>query len=79
MNRPLENQAVEISSLSQGDEAANVIRRQVRAQSDLEDLNASWSNDRVAAVGKAIQLQQRFTVLQRWMKTLHELQFQLEN
>ena len=51
----------------------------LQAQSDLEDLNAIWSNDRVAAVGKAVQLQQRFTVLQRWMKTLRELQFQLEN
>ena len=51
----------------------------LRAQSDLEDLNTIWDNDRVAAVGKAIQLQQRFTVLQRWMQTLRELQFQLEN
>ena len=50
-----------------------------RAQSDLEDLNAIWDNDRAVAVVKTIQLQQRFTVLQRWMQTLRELQFQLEN
>ena len=50
-----------------------------RAQSDLEDLNAIWDNDRAVAVVKTIQLQQRFTVLQRWMDILGELQFELEN
>jgi len=30
-------------------------------------------------VVKTIQLQQRFTVLQRWMDILGELQFELEN
>ena len=51
----------------------------LRAQSDLEDLNALWDKERAAAVAKATQLQQRFTVLHRWMDTLGELQFQLEN
>lgn len=64
-------------------ELASVLREleanKFRAQTDLEDLNTIWDDDRVAAVGRAIQLQQRFTVLQRWMKTLRELQFQLEN
>jgi len=35
--------------------------------------------DQAAAVEKVTQLHQRFTVLQRWLATLRELQFQLEN
>jgi curved DNA-binding protein CbpA len=49
------------------------------ARSDLEDLNEIWGKERPAAVAKAMQLQQRFTILQRWIDTLRELQFQLEN
>jgi len=51
----------------------------LRAQSDLEDLNALWDKERATAVAKLMQVQQQFTVLHRWMDTLGELQFQLEN
>jgi curved DNA-binding protein CbpA len=51
----------------------------LQARRDLEDLNEIWDKDRAAAVGKIMQLQQRFTMLQRWLATLQELQFQLEN
>jgi curved DNA-binding protein CbpA len=66
-----------------GAELVSVLREleanALRAQSDLEDLNALWDKERAAAVAKVIQLQQRFTVLHRWMDTLGELQFELEN
>jgi len=52
---------------------------ELRAQTDLQDLSAIWDKKGAAAVAKALQLQQRFTVLQRWMETLRELQFQLDN
>jgi len=52
---------------------------QLLAQRDLEGLNELWNKDQAAAVEKVTQLHQRFTVLQRWLAILRELQFQLEN
>ena len=51
----------------------------LRARNELSDLNEIWDRDRPAAIEKVMQLQQRFIVLQRWLATLEELQFQLEN
>ena len=51
----------------------------LRARNELSDLNEIWDRDRPAAIEKVVQLQQRFIVLQRWLATLEELQFQLEN
>ena len=52
---------------------------ELRAQSDLKDLNELWDKERAAGLTKVMQLQQRFTILQRLIETLGELQFQLEN
>ena len=49
------------------------------AESDLEDLNAIWDMERATAIAEVMHLQQRFTVLHRWMDTLGELQFELAN
>jgi curved DNA-binding protein CbpA len=49
------------------------------AQSDLAALNEKWNRNREAAMVVAKKLQNRFTFVQRWLATLRELHFQLQN
>jgi hypothetical protein len=51
---------------------------EVEAQRDLERLNKKWNNNRAAAIVEAKKLQQHFTFVQRWLATLRELAFQLQ-
>jgi len=64
-------------------ELVSVLRKleanELGTRRDLENLNAIWDKERAVAIEKTMQLQQRFTILQRWMDTLGELQFALEN
>lgn len=52
---------------------------ETEARAELQTLNESWQRDRAGSLASARRLQQRFAFLQRWLSTLAELSFALEN
>jgi len=49
------------------------------AENELRSLDEQWHHDRAAAIESAQRLQHRFTFVQKWIASLRELAFELQN